>query len=291
MASIYPQLNNPAEAAYLAVAIKVLPHGMIGLLLSGMFAATMSTMDSALNNSSGIFVKNIYIRLLKPNSSEAKQLAIAKIATIFFGVMIVLIALFYSTFKSLALFDLMITIGSLIGLPMAIPLILGMVIKRTPEWSGWSTTVVGLVCSVAVRFYFDAQWFGHVFDLDMLSRDIRYWNITAIVLVNLTIPVLWFVATIKFYKEPVGERQVELQTFWKNQSTPIENRDGGNDKQQYNLIGGLALAYGVFVFCLCFIPNPIQGRVVFALCGLILTIFGYVLYRNGSDSSKPKMKK
>lgn len=289
--AVFPQLNNPAEAAYVAVAINVLPHGMVGLLLTGMFAATMSTMDSALNNSSGIFVKNIYIRLLKPNSSEAKQLAVAKISTIFFGILIILIALLYSTFKNMALFDLMITIGSLIGLPMAIPLILGLLIKKTPEWSGWSSTVVGLICSAAVRFYFDAQWFAHIFDLEMLSRDIRYWNITAIVLVNLTIPVFWFLITMKFYKEPIGERQTELEKFWENQNTPVQNKDEGNDEQQYSLIGGLALVYGAFVACMCLIPNPIEGRLVFLLCGLVLVFCGYLLFRKGGLAFWQKIKK
>jgi len=71
---------------------------------------------------------------------------------------------------------------------------------------------------------------------------------------------------------------VELEEFWNNQSTPVENKDEENDKQQYSLIGGLALSYGVFVACMCFIPNPVEGRLVFLLCGLVLIFFGYSLY-------------
>jgi len=125
MAMVFPQLNNPAEAAYIAVALKLLPHGMIGLLLVGMFAATMTSMDSGLNKNSGIFVKNIYLTLIKPNASEAEQLLVGKMVTIVISLMIVGIALFYSTLKSLMLFDLMISLGALIGLPMTVPLVFG----------------------------------------------------------------------------------------------------------------------------------------------------------------------
>lgn len=278
---VYPELNNPAEAAYIAVAIKLLPHGMIGLLLVGMFAATMTSMDSGLNKNSGIIVKNIYLPLIKPDASEAQQLFVGKMLTVVLSIMIIVIALFYSTLKNLALFDLMISIGALLGLPLAVPLVFGLLIKKTPEWSGWTTTVIGLLCSAAVKFIFDAQWFSHVFDLDMLSRDIRYWNISAAIIINLTIPVFWFLGTMKFYKESTGERKVELEEFWHNQNTPVKTtEEGSNDKQQYSLIGGLALAYGIFVACMCLIPNPIEGRLVFLICGLVLSFFGYMIYRN-----------
>ena len=282
MGVVFPELNNPSDAAYIAVAFHVLPQGMMGLLIVGMFAATMTSMDSGLNRNSGIIVKNIYVALIKPKASEAEQLFVGKVFTVVLSVLIILIALFYSTLKGLMLFDLMISIGALLVLPVAVPLLLGLLIKRTPEWSGWSTTIVGLACSAAVKFHFHAEWFGQVFNMEMLSRDIRYWNITAAIVVNLTIPVLWFLGTMKFYREPVGERNIELETFWNNQSTPVEHTDEENDKEQYKLVGGLALAYGIFVFFMCLIPNPLEGRLIFLICGSILMFLGYFLYKRSA---------
>jgi len=258
----------------------LLPHGMVGLLLTGMFAATMTSMDSGLNKNSGIIVKNVYVSLFRPKASEASQMLVAKLSTFVLGLVVIGVALFYSTIKELALFDLMIMIGSLLALPVTIPLIMGMLIKKTPDWSGWSTTVVGLVCSAIVKFYLNADWFGEVFNLDMLSRDIRYWNISLIVIVNLTIPVLWFLGTMKFYKEPVNERKEVLELFWQNQVTPVmEAKEGSNDSQQYRLVGWLALAYGIFIFSLSFIPNPIEGRIIFMFCGLALGALGFIFCR------------
>jgi len=279
MSALFPELNNPAEAAYIAVALNLLPQGMVGLLLAGMFAATMTSMDSGLNKNAGIIVKNVYLSLIKPDASEVQQMFIAKISTVLLGIVVIGVALFYSTLKDLALFDLMITIGSLLGLPVAVPLVLGLLIRKTPDWSGWSTTVVGLMCSAAVKFYFNADWFEGVFGLDMLARDTRYWNISLAVIINITIPVLWFFGSMKFYKEPSDKRKIVLQEFWNNQQTPVEGiEDASSDTLQYKLIGGFALAYGIFVLCLSLIPNPVQGRIIFLICGFFLTLLGGVLY-------------
>jgi len=37
-----------------------MPVGTVGLLLAGLFAASMSSMDSALNKNTGIIVRSVY---------------------------------------------------------------------------------------------------------------------------------------------------------------------------------------------------------------------------------------
>jgi len=49
-ADAYPNLGSKApDAVYLVFARNAMPVGTVGLLLAGLFAATMSSMDSALN--------------------------------------------------------------------------------------------------------------------------------------------------------------------------------------------------------------------------------------------------
>jgi Na+/proline symporter len=65
-ASAYSALGNKAsDAVYLVFTRNAMPVGTVGLLLAGLFAASMSSMDSALNKNSGIFVRIIYQNLLK----------------------------------------------------------------------------------------------------------------------------------------------------------------------------------------------------------------------------------
>lgn len=281
---MFPGLNNPAEASYVAIALKVLPQGMMGLLLAGMFGATISSMDSGLNKNAGIFVKNVYLNLIKPKASEVEQMFIAKITTFVLGIAIILTALFYSTLKNVGLFDLMITIGALVGIPSAVPLVLGLVIKKTPSWSGWSTVVVGFCCSICIKYHFDALWLAQVFNLDFMHRDVRYTNQSLAVVINILIPSIWFIFTTRFYREPAGERKAELALFWKNQATPVISIDNEetrkSDESQGKLVGGLAGIYGIFICLLSLIPNSIDGRFVFLACGMCLLTLGVFIYRS-----------
>jgi solute:Na+ symporter, SSS family len=67
MGALFPNLKVPAEAAFLQTAADVLPQGMLGLLVCGIFAATLTTMDAGLNQGAGIFVRNFYLPIFNPD--------------------------------------------------------------------------------------------------------------------------------------------------------------------------------------------------------------------------------
>ena len=54
-------LPNAQDASYFAIALATMPSGMLGLLISGIFASTMGQMDSGLNRNAEYFIK-IFIR-------------------------------------------------------------------------------------------------------------------------------------------------------------------------------------------------------------------------------------
>ena len=58
LAAEYPTLNTPSEASYVAMAFTLLPAGMMGLLVSGIFASTMGGMEAGLNRNAGFLVRN-----------------------------------------------------------------------------------------------------------------------------------------------------------------------------------------------------------------------------------------
>ena len=70
IAAQFPGLNNPEEAAYAAICMRIFPQGLMGLLACGIFAATVSSMNTGLNLNSGIMVRNIYKPLFRKNASE-----------------------------------------------------------------------------------------------------------------------------------------------------------------------------------------------------------------------------
>ncbi len=73
-----PRLARPSEGAYVAIAMKTMPAGLMGLLITGIFSATMSSMDTGLNRNAGVFVKNVYQPLFRPHASERELVTIGR---------------------------------------------------------------------------------------------------------------------------------------------------------------------------------------------------------------------
>jgi SSS family transporter len=70
-----------------------MPRGLVGFTLSAIFAAAMSTLSGSLNSSSTALINDIYLPLTKTDPSPQQQLWVSRIATVFFGVLQVCIAL------------------------------------------------------------------------------------------------------------------------------------------------------------------------------------------------------
>lgn len=125
-AAMYPQLGGKAaDAVYLVFAQNTMPVGTVGLLLAGLclFAATMSSMDSALNRNSGIFVRSIYQPMIaKKPTSDVQLLKIGKVISLLSGVLVIGVALFFSSLKEMSLSDLMMSVSTMIQVPLLVPL-------------------------------------------------------------------------------------------------------------------------------------------------------------------------
>ena len=127
IAAVFPNLGkHPEEGAFLLTAHDVLPQGMLGLLIAGIFGATLSSLDASVNQGVGILVRNFYLPIINPQCSEKKLLVISKLSTAMFGVIIIGLGLVISKLRTLPLFDLLNQLGVSLWLPLAIPMCLGL---------------------------------------------------------------------------------------------------------------------------------------------------------------------
>ena len=83
--NLYPGLNR-IEALFPMFIVQQLPSGLAGLLIAGVFAASMSSLDSAMNSVSAAVTTDFY-RRFKEQVSEAACLKVARIATVAVGVL------------------------------------------------------------------------------------------------------------------------------------------------------------------------------------------------------------
>jgi SSS family solute:Na+ symporter len=70
-----------------------LPSGLSGLLLAGLFAAAMSTLDSSMNALSTLIVTDLYRRFLRPSAPESRALSLARWLTFAWGALGIVLAL------------------------------------------------------------------------------------------------------------------------------------------------------------------------------------------------------
>ncbi len=296
---VFGTLKFPEEGAFVLTAIEVLPNGMLGLLLCGIFAATLTSMDAGLNQGAGIFVRNFFLPVLSPNCPERRLLWVSKVATGAFGAIMVVCACAWESLRNVQLFDLMTQVAISVGLPMSIPLFLGLFWKRTPSWAAWSTVVIGLAVSFMVRMWFRPEMCGWIPGLEgpFLEEERTTFYIFAGALLVGGICCSWFFGSRLFYTGKDEDYVKRHDEFFARQQAPCEQpleEELARGTMIGRSIGRLCLTYGAFVTGLVLIPNSLSGRLCFVLCGGVMVLAGSLIWYScrerasrGSDDSTP----
>ncbi|MFZ5497002.1 MAG: sodium:solute symporter family transporter [Verrucomicrobiota bacterium] len=281
------------DGAYLAISLDVLPQGMIGLLITGLFAATVSTMDTGLNKNTGMFIRSFYLTVLRPRAAERELVTASKLTTILFGALVILSGLYFSRLHELSLFNLMMQFTGLVSVPIAVPLMWGIFYRRTPSWSGWSTVVVGLLVSLVMgnlTFFLGPDAYQRILFLDTPAERGEMSAVIFLlgVIGNLVIGSLWFLSSSRWYdREPVAYRE-KITAFFERMRRPVDyasEHGVSSDRAQLRILGRLSLAYGVFVLLLTLIPNTWGGRAGFLAVGLLIGGIGALLLRASRRAS------
>jgi Na+/proline symporter len=282
LAAEFPNLKQPHEAAFLAVAMDVMPQGLLGLLLSAMLGATVTSMDAGLNKNVGIAIRSLYKPLFQPNATEKHLLIAGKICTLIFGVIIIALALKVNEFRKTNLFDLVNQLASYLLIPLALPLIYGLFYKRTPGWSAWSTALVAGTAAWLLGKFFTPEIFQHLLGWQKpLTGDEATYLQLAVTTIGGTVIVgsAWYFFTSLFYKAAPVEEQERIETFFKNLRTPVDKHGvEGVQTSIYKLLGALCTVYGVFILLLMAIPNKFTGRLAFLFCGGVMLTVGLLLF-------------
>tara|TARA_R110002167_G_scaffold265170_1_gene471854 strand:- start:393 stop:2165 length:1773 start_codon:yes stop_codon:yes gene_type:complete len=294
-AAAYPELGNKAaDAVYLVFTRNAMPIGTVGLLLAGLFAATMSSMDSALNKNAGIFVRSIYQPLLLRKKQEVDDkhlLKVSRLVSFISGILVIAVALFFKSLTELSLFELMMNVSTMIQVPLLIPLIFGLFIKRIPQWAPWVTVAIGLFVSwFSVNVLTPellANWLGLA--QEFTRREAVDINLMITIGAHLVITAGFFCATTFFYKEENDHHKQETDRFFVDFETPFiaDAEQDDYDRQQRDKLGSMVMYMGFGVLAMMLIPNPMWGRMVFVLCAVAILTMGFLLKR----SAKPQQLK
>lgn len=101
------------DVAYAAM-MTFLPAGLLGLVLTSLIAAFMSTISTQLNWGSSYIVNDFYGRFINPKASEKQKVVVGRIATVALMVAAALFSFYLNSAKDV--FDLLLQIGAGTGL-------------------------------------------------------------------------------------------------------------------------------------------------------------------------------
>jgi Na+/proline symporter len=257
---------------------------MLGLLVAGIFGATLSSLDTSVNQGVGILVRNFYLPVINPNCPEKKLLIISKCCTAMFGVIIIGIGLVVSKLRTLPLFDLLNQLGVSLWLPLAIPMCLGLFYKRTPPWSSWTTVLIGLAGSFVVKFCLTPEMFSWVPGIHgpFKPEEVTQFYLFATVAIVSAICISWYFFTSLFYEKSSPEYRTRVEEFFNNLKTPVGDLTGEQVRENHKVVGAigtLCIIFGSFVLLLMLVPDNGFKRFAFLFSGGIIMTTGWILRR------------
>jgi Na+/proline symporter len=294
LGAFFPTLKHPEEGAFLVMAHDVLPKGMLGLLIAGIFGATLSNLDASMNQAVGILVRNFYLPVINPKCSERKLLILGKSCTAAFGVLIIFIGLEVDRFRTVGLFDLLNQLGVGLWLPLAIPMCLGLFYKRTPPWASWSTVLIGYLAAYLVSFHTKPELAGWIPGLHgpYVPEEATQYYIFATVACVSVVCLGWYFFSSLFYESSPAEYKTSVGEFFARLKKPIEDLTAEQVKENTKVVGAigwLCMIFGAFILLMLLVPNEGMKRLAFLFSGGSIFGVGWLL-RNVSkrrENRKP----
>lgn len=150
---LYPELIHP-DQAYLVAIMHFLPVGFRGLIIVGMVAALVSSINGMTTSTTSLFVEDIYLRLIKPNanSKSKKQAAhFAQVTLLILSILLIPLAAKEQTITRL--------IQDLVSIPLGIMISLfglGVFSTKTTPKAALLGAIAGILVSLILFFFFPA---------------------------------------------------------------------------------------------------------------------------------------
>ena len=155
-----PGLPDKADDIFPYYIIHRLPRGLIGLLIASVFAAAMSSIDSALNSLSTTWINDFYRPYIKKNAPERHYLTMAKVFTALFGLFLIFIAFLSRDTQQVLILGLKIgtfTYGALLGV-----FLLGFLTTRGSDLGNAFSIIVSISAIFLIAFYTEVAWIWYV---------------------------------------------------------------------------------------------------------------------------------
>jgi len=127
-----------------------IPKGLLGILLAALLSAGMSTMSSGMNSSATVFLKDIYLRYVRPDLSPKKQLRVLLISTVVMGCLGIVFGISMIGVKSLL--DVWWKLSGIFAGGMLGIFLLGFLAKQVSNMAAKIAAIIGVLVIAWMSF-------------------------------------------------------------------------------------------------------------------------------------------
>ncbi len=267
MNALWPSFAVPAEASFVSLALLLLPHGLIGFVISAILSATLGQANDAFNWLTATLTRDVYVPLQKRLTgtipSDQRQLLVARTMMFVVGVLGILVALLIP--KAGGAFAFALEYYSLTA-AFSMPVVLGMIYTRTPWWSGIASCSAAIV--VALALMFAGVWNEHAFARNMISESV--------------VATLVFFGSAFFFRRGDGQNEhvLALERDLRKPVLAMAERFDPSGFHVYRLLGWICLVLGgVLAACLAVPSGPVSPSWINMIVGVfLLSLGGAIVY-------------
>jgi SSS family solute:Na+ symporter len=262
--AVWPGLANPHEASYAVAALTLLPSGLVGIMLAAMFSATMSSLSGLFNLHAAVLSKDIYQTLFARKAGEKELLVVGWVATFFVGATMTGLAMGMAA-RGASIFEVMLTFNTVMSLAYGPPALLGLVVKRTPSWSGLLTFAVGLA-------------------LGCYGAFVGHWGLVRNVLIIIPTSTAIFLATGLFDRGDARHAE-RREGLFRRLATPVDvahelRATADPTAEVFRFLASATAGVGVASLLLVFAAGPGE-RATVVVYGVITLLLAAALTRVG----------
>jgi SSS family transporter len=147
--AFYGKLDVKSDEIFPMFIINVLPPGISGIIVAGLFAAAMSTLAGSMTSLASSTMNDLYIPFFGKNLDDHKQLKISRMFTIFWAGMLVISAILFME-SSRAVVEIALSIASFTYGGLLGTFLLGILNKKAKQEDALAGFVAGIFIMISV---------------------------------------------------------------------------------------------------------------------------------------------
>jgi SSS family solute:Na+ symporter len=276
--NLLPDLIAQSRTAdvYVLLVLKLLPAGMVGIIMAAMLSATMAMVSSDFNAIASVLTKDVYERLIRPGASEKQQLRVGRVATLALGVLTTSLSVWIALSQQQSLFSIMVTVLGTFMAPTLLPLLAGLAVRRLTwqgAFGGFSLGLANGLVFLAIKTW----WLpSHPFSSTYLFEGIS-------LLANAAATIVGMVAGT-FLSKRTPEESVRLEQFFAAIDTPIraEEVPGSRANPSAPALGLSTIGVGILLAAAGLFSGSATAQVIDGVAGFGLVLVGLAFRRRAS---------